>query len=116
MDSLSDVFGAGIGILCLLAMFFLAFMFLYMAVMNIVDKFKPTSKLMSCESCGKTISTSAYVCPHCGQHYGTSSAFDSILVCLFCGLLFLFLGLHVVSLMLEEYGYNLLDIIKGWFI
>lgn len=67
MDSLSDVFGAGIGILCLLAMFFLAFMFLYMAVMNIVDKFKPTSKLMSCESCGKTISTSAYVCPHCGR-------------------------------------------------
>lgn len=115
MDSLSDVFMSGVAIIMLLVMFCFAFMCFYMMVVNIIDKFKPASKLMSCESCERTISTSAYVCPHCGQHYGNSSAFSSITVCFLCGCVFLFIGLAGVSLILEEYGYDVLNIIKKLF-
>ncbi|WP_337034770.1 hypothetical protein [Paenibacillus illinoisensis] len=107
MDNLSDVFGNAIGFIMLFVLFFLSYMCFKAMIINIIDKFKPASKLMRCESCGRQISTSAYVCPHCGQHYGSSSAFNSILVCFVIGSFLLLGGLYCLSLFLEEYGYDI---------
>ncbi|MEK4660398.1 hypothetical protein MHH93_00800 [Priestia sp. FSL H7-0729] len=115
MDSLSDVFMSGVVIILIFMMFYFAFMFLYAMVINIINKIRPPSKLMSCKSCEREISRNAYVCPYCGQHYGSSSALDSIIICLFCGIICLLIALASSNLMLEEYGYDLLSVIKKLF-
>ncbi len=110
MDNISDIFGNAMGFIMLFVVFGLSFMCFRLMIINIKEKFKPTSKLMRCESCRREISTTAYVCPHCGQHYGSSSAFNSILVCLVSGSFLLLLGLYCLSLFLEEY-----DLIQKFF-
>ncbi|OME84737.1 hypothetical protein BK122_06320 [Paenibacillus pabuli] len=107
MDNLSDIFGNAIGFIMIFLLFYLSYLSFKTMVINIKEKFKPTSKLMRCESCRREISTTAYVCPHCGQHYGSSSAFNSILACFFSGFFLLLGGLYCLSLFLEEYGYDI---------
>ncbi|SEO10450.1 hypothetical protein [Paenibacillus sp. OK076] len=58
------------GIVCLIA-FFIS---IYRLIKGKVNK-----KLERCQSCGSTISTTAILCPICGQHYGrTNGVFSSI--------------------------------------
>ncbi|ETT30673.1 hypothetical protein C161_27253 [Paenibacillus sp. FSL R5-192] len=109
MANLSDIFGNALGFIMLFVMFFLSFMCFKAMIINIKEKFKPTSKLMRCESCRRQISTTAYVCPHCGQHYGNSSAFNSIIFCFFMGIFLLLGGLYCLSLFFEQYGYDLIQ-------
>ncbi len=109
MNNLSDVFGNAFGFIILFVLFFLSYMCFKAMVINIIDKFKPTSKLMRCESCRREISTTAYVCPHCGQHYGSTRAFSSIFFCFIMGCFLLLGGLYCLSLFFEQYGYDLIQ-------
>lgn len=108
LDGLSNIAGNVFGIGMIIVMFSLSIMVFKTMIINIIEKFKPASKLTKCESCRNTISKDAFACPHCGQHYGRSRAYNSILFCFVAGSGLLFAALYGLELFLEESGYELI--------
>ncbi len=102
-ERINNVIGNLFGIGIIIAMFVLAILAFKAMFRNIKRKFKPNANnLMRCESCKSVISADAFMCPHCGQHYGRSRAGNSIFYCLLAGCGFLLGAFYGLQLFLED--------------
>lgn len=62
------------------------------------------SKMQPCRTCKNSISSSAIVCPYCGEHYGRASGlFNSIIGCFIFGFFSMGLGFYLLSEFLETF-------------
>lgn len=67
---MGNLFGIGI----IIAMFVIAVLAFKAMFRNVKRKFKPNANnLIHCETSRSVISAEAFMCPHCGQHYGKSA-------------------------------------------
>ncbi|CAH1216206.1 hypothetical protein PAECIP111890_04375 [Paenibacillus sp. JJ-223] len=66
---------------------------------------KQFSKTRSCDTCGKRISSSALICPSCGQHYPEGATSPSALIVggVFGGVMFSYAGLKGIEIFIEEF-------------
>ncbi len=102
-ERINNVIGNLFGIGIIIAMFVLAILAFKAMFRNIKRKFKPNANnLMHCESCKCVISADAFMCPHCGQHYGRSRAGNSIFYCLLAGCGFLLGAFYGLQLFFED--------------
>ncbi|PYY29717.1 zinc ribbon domain-containing protein [Paenibacillus illinoisensis] len=64
---------------------------------------KRSLKMKPCEACGHSISSTAIICPHCGESYRSSAAYESITGCIIAGIMFSVIGLKFIELFIEEF-------------
>ena len=64
---------------------------------------KRSLKMKPCEACGHSISSTAIICPHCGESYRSSAAYESITGCIIAGIMFSVIGLKFIELFLDEF-------------
>lgn len=104
-ERITNIMGSLFGIGIIIAMFVLAVLAFKAMFRNVKRKFKPdANNLMHCESCSRAISVDAFMCPHCGQHYGRSRAGNSIFYCLLAGCGFLLGAVYGLQLFFEDEG------------
>ncbi|MDQ0719717.1 ribosomal protein L32 [Paenibacillus sp. W4I10] len=106
IHNISEIFGMVFFAGLILALFVLGLMGIAGMFLNIYRRLKglKTKKMEPCRSCGHSISSSAIICPNCGEHYGRRSGFaNSIIGCFIVGFVCIGIGFYALSEFLETF-------------
>lgn len=112
IDNISETFGMLFFAVFILVMFVLGIMLTGRMFLNIYRKLIGIRirKMDSCRSCGHSISSSAIICPNCGENYGKINGYpDSIIFCFLLGFGLIGLAFNSLSEFLEMFeGFSFL--------
>lgn len=106
IHNISEIFGMVFFAGLILALFVLGLMGIAGMFLNIYRRLKglKAKKMEPCRSCGHSISSSAIICPNCGEHYGRGSGFaNSIIGCFIVGFVCIGIGFYALSEFLETF-------------
>ncbi|MCP1133408.1 hypothetical protein NKT34_08920 [Paenibacillus polysaccharolyticus] len=105
LNKISNYIGVFVSGTLILVFFLVAIMATIKMFINIYRKFigVKVSKIRSCRTCGRSISSTALICPDCGENYGEMhGAENSIITCFIMALFFFALG---VGFLAESVGW-----------
>ncbi len=100
MNKISNYVGVFVLGIVVLIFFLVAIVAAIQMFINIYRKLRgvKVSKTRSCRTCGRSISSTALICPDCGENYGElHGAGDSIVMCFFLALVFFAIGVAALT-------------------